>query len=89
MYLSLQDCIDMSGLTEEEVLAIAEHEHITEIIAVELGSYLVHAPGGENRIKRMILDDIKAATDAGDTQHSATLKTVLKNFVEHHAKPGK
>lgn len=87
MNLSVQDCIDMSDLTEDEILAIAEHEHIPEILAVELGSYLVHAPGGEKRIKRMIQDDIKQAVDDGNFKRSALLKKVLKNFVEHHASP--
>jgi S-ribosylhomocysteine lyase LuxS involved in autoinducer biosynthesis len=85
MYLTLQDCIDMSDLTEEEILAIAEHEQIPEILAIELGSYLVHTPNGEKRIKRMILDDIKQASDEGDIQHAALLKSVLKQYVEHHA----
>ena len=34
--ISLQDCIDLCGLTEEQVLAIAEHEHIPEIVAASL-----------------------------------------------------
>ncbi len=38
---SLEDCIGLCGLTEEEVRAIAEHERIPEIAAAELGSYLV------------------------------------------------
>lgn len=45
--LTLQDCIELSDLTEDEILAIAEHEHIPEMVAVELGSYLVYAPNGE------------------------------------------
>ena len=85
MNLSMQDCIDMSDLTEDEILAIATHEHIPEILAVELGSCLVHAPGGEKRIERMIQDDIRQAADEGDIRRSAMLKDVLKNFVEHHA----
>lgn len=85
MNISLQDCIDMSDLTEDEILAIAKHENIPEILAVELGSYLVHAPGGEKTIKRMIQDDIKQAAEEGDARRSALLKNVLKNFVEHHA----
>ena len=86
MYLSLQDCIDMSDLTEEEVLAIAEHENLPELLAVELGSYLVHTPGGEKRIKRMIQDDIKNSQRKGDVKHTALLKSVLKHYLEHHAK---
>ena len=40
--LTLQDCIELSELTEEEILAISEHEHIPEMVALELGNYLVH-----------------------------------------------
>ena len=89
MYLSIQDCIDMSDLTEDEILAIAEHENLSEILATELGSHLVHTPGGEKRIKRMIQDDIKNAQQKGDVKHAATLKSVLKHYVEHHAPKGK
>lgn len=39
--LSLEDCIALCDLTEEEVLAIAEHEHIPEMAATELGNYLL------------------------------------------------
>jgi len=31
--ITIQDCIDMSGLDEAEILALAEHEHISEIAA--------------------------------------------------------
>lgn len=86
MYLSIQDCIDMSDLTEEEILAIAEHENLPEVLAVELGSYLVHTPDGEQRIKRMIKDDIRAAQEKGNHRHAAVLKHVLKHYLEHHAK---
>ena len=33
--LTIQDCIELSELTEEEILAIAEHEHIPEMAAIE------------------------------------------------------
>jgi hypothetical protein len=42
--LTLQDCIELSELTKEEILAIARHEHIPEIAALELGHYLVQTP---------------------------------------------
>jgi hypothetical protein len=31
--ISLEDCIAMSGLNEQEIMAIAEHEHVPEIAA--------------------------------------------------------
>ena len=83
--LTLEECIALSELTEDEVLAIAEHEHIPQMAAVELGNYLVASPDGQVRIRRMILDDIQAARDHGDRHHAATLKMVLKHFVDTHA----
>jgi len=83
--LTLQDCIELSDLTEDEILAIAEHENIPEMVAVELGSYLVHGPSGEKRIKRMIVDDINHARETGNAKHAAVLKSVLKHYVECHA----
>lgn len=89
MYLSIQDCIDMSDLTEDEIMAIAEHEEIPEVLAIELGSYLVHAPGGEKRIKRMIQDDIRMATEKGNIKRAAMLKSVLKHYLEQHTPAAK
>ena len=36
--ITLEDCIAFCGLTEEEVLAIAEHEHVPEMAASALAS---------------------------------------------------
>jgi len=82
--LRLEDCLALCDLSEEEVLAIAEHEHIPEIAAVELGNYLVHSPDGERCIKAMIRDDIDAAAARGDRGHVLALKLVLRNFVLEH-----
>ncbi|HMX17006.1 MAG TPA: hypothetical protein PK375_07750 [Rhodocyclaceae bacterium] len=84
MYLTLQDCIDMSELSEDEVLAIAEHEGLPELVALEMGNYLIQEPGGSLRIKRMIEDDIRQARAKGDRRHSAALKRVLKHYVDEH-----
>ena len=83
--LTLEDCIGLSELDEEEILAIAEHEHIPEMLAVEMGNYLVHSPSGEKSIKRMIVDDINHARQTGNTKHVAVLKSVLKHYVAEHA----
>jgi S-ribosylhomocysteine lyase LuxS involved in autoinducer biosynthesis len=83
--LTIQDCIELSELSEEEVLAIAAHEHIPEMAAIELGNYLIHTPEGERRIKAMIVDDIEAARAEGDLRRVLTLKVCLKHFLEQHA----
>ena len=82
--LTYEDCVGLCDLTEEEVEAIAEHEHIPEIVAAELGSYLVHSDNGVPKIRRIILDDIESAEKRGDKGHVITLKLVLKHFVDTH-----
>jgi hypothetical protein len=82
--LSLEDCLALCDLSEEEVLAIAHHEHLPEIAAAELGNYLVHTPEGEMRIKAIIRDDIAEACAGGDRMRGLALKLMLRNFVLQH-----
>jgi len=82
--IRLEDCIELCGLTEEEVLAIAQHEHLTEIVAAELGNYLVNSPEGELCIKGMIRDDIAQAASDGDRARALALKLVLRRFIVQH-----
>jgi hypothetical protein len=82
--LSLEDCLAMCDLTEDEVLAIAEHEHIPEMAALQLGNYLVHTPEGEMRIKSIIRDDIEHARRCGNRRHELALKLLLRDYVLQH-----
>jgi hypothetical protein len=86
--LTIEDCIGLSELTEEEIRAIAQHEHIPEIVAAELGNYLIHTPSGEKRIKAMIVDDIEQARRNRDLPRVLTLKLCLRHFLQHHAEGG-
>ncbi len=81
--LTWEDCIGIIDLDEDVVDAIAEHEHVPEIIALELANYLVHDPDGVPRIKRMILDDIESARARGDTDHLNHLRRTLQHFVAY------
>lgn len=82
--LCYQDCVELSDLTEEEIEAIAQHEHLPEMAALELGNYLVHTAEGIPMIKRIILDDIEEARRRGHDQKALQLKLVLKHFVDTH-----
>ena len=82
--LTYQDCVELSDLTEEEIEAIAQHEHLPEMAALEMGSYLIHTPEGIPMIKRIILDDIEEARRHGHSQKALQLKLVLKHFVDTH-----
>lgn len=82
--LTKEDCIALCELSADEVAAIAEHEHIPEIVALELGHYLVHTKQGEARIEKMIVDDIEHARAHRDYPHMAKLVAVLRHFIEEH-----
>ena len=82
--LTYEDCLALSALTEDEIAAIAEHEHIPRLAALELGDYLLHTPEGVPAIRRIILDDIRDAQARSDRLHVIKLKLVLKHFCDSH-----
>lgn len=83
--LTINDCIALSGLTEAEIAAIAEHEHIPFTTAVELGRCLSCADHGLDTLRSMILDDIGTARRRGDVTHVRELYGVLDDFPRNHA----
>jgi hypothetical protein len=82
--ITIEDCIAFSGLTREEVDAISEHEHIPEAAASALANYLVNSSGGAERIKKMIVDDIREALDHGHVKHASELFGALHHFMDTH-----
>jgi hypothetical protein len=82
--ITLEDCIGLCGLSEDEVDAISEHEHIPEIAAAALAQSLLNQPHGGRQIRKMIIDDIHKALDAGQVKHAAALFTALRHFLDEH-----
>lgn len=82
--ISLEDCIGLCDLTPEEIAAIAEHEHMPEIVAASLGNYLVHSEHGAEKIRDMIIDDIRTAVRHRDVAHAKQLVGVLRHFLVEH-----
>ena len=83
--ITLEDCIGLCGLTEEEVLAIAEHEHLPEIAATALAEYLLSLEHGSEKVRDMIVDDIRQAQlNRADKERVLTLLHVLHHFLRTH-----
>ena len=82
--ITLEDCIAFCGLTEEEVLAIAEHEHMPKIAAIALAEYLTYQEHGTEKIREMIIDDSRAGQARNDKEHVLTLLHVLHHFLRTH-----
>jgi hypothetical protein len=82
--ITLEDCIGLCGLTEEEVLAVAEHEHLPEVVATALAQYLLSREHGSEDIRDMIVEDIRQAQWSGNKEHVLTLLHVLHHFPLTH-----
>ena len=82
--ITVEDMIAFSGLSRDEVLSIAEHEHLPETAACALAEYLMQQEHGPERIREMIVDDIRAAQEKGDKEHVRMLLHVLHHFVREH-----
>jgi hypothetical protein len=82
--ISQEDCVALSGLSEEEVAAIAEHEHIPDIAAAALGNYLLHIEHGTERIREMIVDDIRIALDRAKFEHAQELFMALRQLLSDY-----
>lgn len=82
--LTYEDCVGLTDLEEEDIEAIAQHEHVPEIVAAELGCCLAHQTGGEWIIDKMIREDIAAANQHHLPQEAIHWKEVLRHFETSH-----
>lgn len=82
--ISIEDCIALCDLTREEIDAIAEHEHLSEIGATALADYLMHTKDGPAKVRQMIVDDIRDAISRGDGSHAKELVHALQHFLKEH-----
>jgi hypothetical protein len=82
--LTLQDCLDMCDLTPEVIDAIADHQHLPDILAAELGECLMSSPSGRAAIHHCILDCLAAAMRRHDARRVERLETALNQFRRRH-----
>jgi hypothetical protein len=82
--LSLKECFDFCGLTGDEVHAIAEHEHLSDIAAAVLGQSLLQTDQGTSEIKRFMREDIENARFRGRPDTAQELAQVLAQFKDTH-----
>ncbi|MBI3141046.1 MAG: hypothetical protein HYZ19_04195 [Rhodocyclales bacterium] len=82
--LSLQECLDLSGLSEEEIEAIAEHEHVPEIVAAEIGNTLLQTKAGICLIKLYLLENVEHARCLGQFEKAKQLDALYRRFDSEH-----
>ena len=85
--MSFEDCLGFSGLSEEEIAAISEHEHIPDIVAAELGCELLKTPRGVHRIHHMLLDVLEQVEANGDRERIRRMRRTCTEFLAAHPLP--
>ncbi len=78
--ITLGDCIGMSGLTEDELQVIAEHEHVPIVVAAEVGFKLLQTPKGIYTLRQYILESLELAAASGQRERERHLRNVLAHF---------
>ena len=82
--LSLQDCLDFADLSDAELSAIARHEMIPPIVALELGHMLIQTTGGVETLRQFIQDDIMSAQRQHCCRDCQEFSRTLADYNEKH-----
>ncbi|BAE51702.1 hypothetical protein [Paramagnetospirillum magneticum] len=82
--LSLEDCIAFSGLTAEQLDAVACHEHLPLIVVAEWAETVLAAEDGCAKVAAILAEEVEAAVihhkdRLGDWAHG------LEEFLREHA----
>ncbi len=82
--LTLEDCIGFSGLTSEQVEAIAHHEHLSMILAAELAENLLESPKGVALVEAILNDEVAYCQTHGNNVRRAVYQAGLDQFLTRH-----
>jgi hypothetical protein len=84
--LSLQDCLDLTEISDGELAAIARHEKIPPIVALELGHLLIQTAAGVETLRQFIHDDILSAQRQIRCRDCEQFSRTLADYNEKHPK---
>lgn len=85
--LTLDECIGMSGLTDDEITVIAECRRLPTIVAVEVGHSLLQTAKGKFILRGHISDLLEKAKLAGRREKARHLDRVLTQFNARYPTP--
>ena len=83
--LTYLDCLGMCDFSQEEINAIAHHEHISGMQAIALAERLIHRRDGAVKLERLLLDELAEAIREGDDQRALSMELLLQRFRHQHA----
>jgi len=78
--LSLVDCIAFSGLTPDQLEAVACHKHVPVIVAAEWAETILDQPHGAEQVEDMLASEAKVAS----AHHLARAECWTRALAEFH-----
>ena len=85
--VTLDECIGMSGLTDDEITVIAQHRRMPTIVAAEVGHALLATAKGKLVLRGYMSDLLVKARLAGKRDRAQHLERVLNGFNARHPTP--
>ncbi len=85
--VSLEECIGMSGLSEDEIGVIAEQEHVPPVVAAELASSLLNSPRGILKLHGIFRDRLAALAERRETQRERAISRLYAHFRTRYPMP--
>lgn len=79
--LSSDDICAMCDLTDDEIDTIAHHEHVSAVVAAEIGECLLQDAEGRTLIYKMLRDDVQRASNGHRLSRS---QRALDQFCRDH-----
>lgn len=84
--LTLQDCIAFCGLTEDQLEAIARHQHLADVVAAEWAENMLATEAGRGIIESILCDEIACARARGDLRRARRYEAGLGAFRARRAR---
>lgn len=82
--ISIKDCLDYSDLTEDEVSAIAEHEHLPYASAAQLACGLAQSRDGTEVLRCLLKNAVCDAAGCGHAKALITARNAYAQFIANH-----
>ena len=83
--LSLDQCIDLCGLSEDEIDLLARHQGVPAIVAAELGSELLKSAEGRAQLARALRRCADCAIECDNLEDAARCYRAYTMFRERVA----
>ena len=85
--LTLQECLDFSGLEPEEIRALAEHQGVSDIVAAEMADGLLRTPRGIYTLHGLFREAIEQAELARQRDRVRRIEAAYVRFRARYPMP--